>query len=153
MAHRRPPHRSADNKEEEGGGRKPSPDFLDEDGLELAGEVLGPDPALEALAGQDALLGVLEVVRLLALDQALHPARLHRALHEAEGLLQVAVEDLHPDPSPLLLVVALAAAAARRVGGGGGVSPARPPEDGRRPSREVVHFLLGFCLARVSKFG
>ena len=84
---------------------KDQPDFLDENGFELASEVLGSNLALKVLASQDALLGVLDVVPLLLLDQPFDTARLHLPLHPRQRLLQVTVPDLHSDPPPLLSLI------------------------------------------------
>lgn len=101
------------------------PDFLDEDGTELASEVLGADAVLEVLAGEDSLLGVLDVASGLASDESLDAARDHYPSHHCEGLLQIPVPNPNPNPSkPLHLMLLLldrhrAAAAA-------------PAEEGRR---------------------
>ena len=78
------------------------PDFLHENGLELASEILRSKFALEVLARQDALLRVLDVVGLLALYHPLDPARLHLPLHKSQCRLQVPVQHLNSNPSPLL---------------------------------------------------
>lgn len=84
------------------------PDFLHEDGFQLASEVLRSDFALEILACQHALLWILDVVPLLALYQPFDSARLHLTLHPRQRLLQVPVEYLHSDPSQLLNMMTLA---------------------------------------------
>lgn len=77
-----------------------TPDFFGEDALELTSKLLGSDPHLEVLAGEDPLLGVLEVALVVGvpLDQPLHTTALHLALQQRQRLLQVVVAD--PDPNP-----------------------------------------------------
>lgn len=108
------------------------PDFLHEDGLELAREVLGSELALEVLARQDALLRVLDVVDLLALYQPLDPARLHLPLHNGQSPLQVPIQNLNPDPSPLLKLLV---AQAQRLD----YPSSRPVQQARRLPRDRVH--------------
>lgn len=81
------------------------PDFLGEDDLELASEVLRFDSTLEVLASQDAFLRVLDVVGLLVLYHPFDPTGLHLPLHKRQRRLQVPVQDLHPNPSPLFLTM------------------------------------------------
>lgn len=50
------------------------PDFLDEEGFELTTKFLGLKPALETFACQNALLRILDVMKLLALYQPFDPA-------------------------------------------------------------------------------
>ena len=112
--------------------RERVPDFLDEDGTELASEVLGADAVLEVLAGEDALLRVLDVASGLACDESLDAARDHLPSHDCEGLLQITVPDPNPNPStPLNLMMLMhdAAVAPSNAGAGGRV----PSKEGRRP--------------------
>lgn len=81
---------------------------------------------LEVLAGEDSLLGVLDVASGLASDESLDAARDHYPSHHCEGLLQIPVPNPNPNPSkPLHLMLLLLDR--HRAGAG-----AAPAEEGRR---------------------
>lgn len=74
--------------------------------MKLASKLLGTNLPLEILPGQNPLLGVLDVMDLLVLDEALNPTGLHLSLHVGESLLEVPVQNPNSNPSPLLKLLA-----------------------------------------------